>query len=340
MGGNALSVYTRRYSADEYYELEKEVLGILRRHFPDRRVETLPAYRQKESFGDMDVLFESDNLRTNLREFISDKFGSKEIKKNGSCYSFEYKEFQIDLINMPAHNFQTALNYYSWNDLGNFLGRIAYRMGFKYGHEGLVLVFREGNYKFAEEVVSKDTAKILEFMGYDPEVFAAGFDTLEEIYRFVASTPYFNKEIFSYENRNHIARVRDRKRANYRGFMEWIQQQEKLPAYNWPKMSEHGGRVLLPEFKERAFKFFPDFKAVYDQIMEDFEIWKTAKTIFNGGMVSDLTGLTGKELGGFMTFLRHNPPADDFRRWVVDNGQEKVTQWIKQMYVQYKLSVF
>lgn len=330
MGGNALkNCVTRRYQADEFALLADEVLHALRRDFPDRRAALLPAYRSKADFGDMDVLMETAPVGE-IRRWAVDTWNPAEVSANGNVISFECRQLQVDLIGQSPENFDTALAYYSWNDLGNLLGRIAHKMGVRYGHDGLSVVLRDGNHQFAERVVSKDTDRILSFLGYDPARWRAGFDTLEDIFSFAASTPYFNAAIFDYDNRNHTARVRDRKRANYRGFLEWMEGRTDLPNHPWPSTTELGGRRLDAAALDRLFSAFPEFEHEWRAVEADFDAWRQAKLLFNGEVVSGLTGLTDRDLGRFMRHLKEiKEQGPGFHRWLAGAGADGVRRWVE-----------
>lgn len=340
MGGNALKqVETRRYQRDEYLALEKEVLDILREDFPGRRVAAIQAYREKESFGDMDVLLESDNLNTDLMKYVKERFNTKQAVRNSHVVSFEYKDFQIDLICTTIKNFNTSASYFAWNDLGNLMGRVAHKLGFKYGHEGLSMTFRDGDYMYAEVEVSRNIRRIVEFLGYNYDRFADGFDTVEEIFVFTASTPFFNKEIYSLENRNHTSRTRDRKRKTYNQFLTWIETAPNLPEYPWSSLKEQGGREYKKQFMERAFKFFPSFKEQHDKVQAEFQLWKQSRENFNGDLVREWTGLQDQDLGKFMKFLREAHldvmGKEAFQTFTVCAGQEGVKKWLKPIYDAY-----
>lgn len=332
MGGNALkNSETRRLMKDEYFALEAKVVGQLRKDFPGHRVEAVRAYRNKESFGDMDVLFESSGLTTNLSDYVKQTFASKEVVKNGSVTSFECEGFQVDLLCTPSEEFDVSVNYFAWNDLGNLMGRVAHKMGFKYGHDGLKMVFRDGDYQFAEVVVTRDVEQMVKFLGYDYDRLLKGFDTLEEMFAFAASTMFFNKDMYLLENRNHTSRMRDRKRASYREFLLWCAEAPNLPAYPWADMKEKGGPKYKLEFVKRAREFFPEFGAVYDKTMADFETWKQVKATFNGNLVREWTGLDGKELGEFMKHLREVQNVMGKEAWesmVLAAGQEGMKKWV------------
>lgn len=115
----------------------------------------------------------------------------------------------------PLEDFQTCRDYYTYNDLGNLIGRVAHKMGMKFGHLGLLYPLRDGDHLIAELVVTRDTRQALEFMGYDFDRWNQGFDQLTDIFEFAASTPYFNPEAFTLENLNHRNRTRNRKRNTF-----------------------------------------------------------------------------------------------------------------------------
>jgi hypothetical protein len=333
MGGNALkNVETRRLSRDEYFALEAKVVGQLRKDFPGHRVEAVRAYRQKDSFGDMDVLFESTGLTTNMTEYVKNVFSSKEVFKNGGVTSFECEGFQVDLLFTPTEEYETSVNYFAWNDLGNLMGRVAHKMGFKYGHDGLKMVFRDGDYQFAEVVVTRNVEQMVKFLGYDYDRLLAGFDTLEEMFAFAASTPFFNKDMYLLENRNHTSRMRDRKRKSYNSFLQWVDTAPDLPAYPWADMKEKGGPKYKQEFVKRAREFFPEFGEVYDKTMADFETWKQVKETFNGNLVREWTGLENQELGNFMKHLRETQMLvmgkEAWDSMVLSAGQEGMKKWV------------
>ncbi len=334
MGGNALkNCTTRRYLKSEYFILEAEVLGILRSLLPNRKIKPILAYGSKDSFGDMDILLESDHLHLSLETMIQNHFQSKEIYKNSNVYSFEYQAFQIDLICMSSLHFDTAYAYYAYNDLGNLLGRIAHKMGFSLGHEGLKIYYKEDNYQFAELIVSQDFEKILRFLGYDPSCYFKGFQTLEEIFSFVSTSPYFNADIFLLENRNHISRTRDRKRKSYQGFLQWLQETPQINAYPWENLKEIGGRRDHQIFIQKAFEVFEDFESKHKATLMAFEIWQKSRQLLNGDLVSEWTGLKDKELGQMMKVLREKGEQfqPNLMSWLVEHPDE-IQNWVLSEY--------
>jgi hypothetical protein len=339
MGGQALkNTITRRYNKQEYVQLCAEVLAILQRDFPERKIAAIQAYRAKESFGDLDILFEITHVQTDLLAYIKQTFKPNEFYKNGHVISFDYKQFQIDLIGTPSEDFDISYHYFAWNDLGNIIGRLYHKMGFKYGHNGLSLLFKDDNYQYKELCFSKDIERILAFADLDSQRFLQGFDTLEDIFRFAASSQFFNRDIYLLDNRNHASRIRDKKRPTYNALLKWLETQAHLPAYAWQSVREQGGRRHHTEFLERAFAYFPDLQVQYVQIQAEFKQWQIARQQFNGRVVAEITGLTEQGLGQFMQWLKAqaNQEFVDFQAWLAAQSSDTIEAWIKQQYKAYQ----
>ncbi len=316
MGGNALKEFgieTRRVDRAEYLEIRDTIISNLKSFFQEepnfliRRVVDIPAYRTKESFGDLDLLLETfsgDSYK--YVDVINKLFAPKKIAQNSEVYSFDYKDFQVDLILTPTDDFDTSLSYKAWNDLGNLAGRIYKKLGFKYGHKGLSYMFRQQDQTynvFAETVVSKDIRQILEFADLDADAFFEGFDTVEQMFRWVSSSKYFHKDIYLLHNRNHVSRTRDRKRKIYNDFLKWCAETPCLPEYPWTQMREQDGYAGKPEFLKLALQKFDRFESIYNAIMLRHEQELIVRSKFNGDIVRTLTGKVGKELGHLMQHI-------------------------------------
>jgi len=305
MGGQALkSTYTRRYSKEEYERLCDTVLTRLKSLGIESRVPK--SFGAKDSFGDLDVLILAESLKgKDMREIIEQHFAPNEIYHNSHVFSFDYKEFQIDFILVKTKYWDTSYQYYSYNDLGNLIGRISYQMGFRYGHYGLKLVYRhpDGGRKF-EKILSQDTFAILDFLGFNVKEYLKGFYELEEIFDYVIECEYFNPKIFQYEALNHQNKTRNKKRKNYAAFLEYIETKGKQQMqYRTPY-----------EYKDKDYyvRLAEDFFGI--DIVNQIEDWKKEverdKAIaekFNGHKIMEhVPTLKGKELGNAITnFKKH-----------------------------------
>ncbi|PNG50189.1 MULTISPECIES: hypothetical protein [unclassified Variovorax] len=362
MGGNALNGirHTRRFSAAEYHPLVSDVLGRVQTIVgPNRRAAVIPAYRAKESFGDMDVLVEvTDGSAFDFRHSLARAFGIDYLVSDGSpvnqldapveaevavrtvaqlaasgkTYSFAFNELQVDILPTSPLAFDTSLSYYGYNDCGNLLGRVVHSFGMKLGHLGLLYPFKSGTHEFTELLVERDWRTILPAFGWQYETWAAGFDTLEDIFRFVASTPFFNPDIFQLHNRNAKSRVRDRKRTSYKGFLAWLEEQPagSLPAYPYEAAKDK----YLPMLMERLEGC--GFRERYAATAAEFRNWNEARARFCGEVVRDWSGLDGRDLAGLMTDVRTamgSNPAE-VQAYVLSHSdaqlKELVTQWSRQ----------
>lgn len=305
MGGNLIKHYgfeAKRLPRREYFEIVSKVetrlasnglFGI-----------DIPTFRNKMDFGDLDFLCLNTH-NNNLKEMIKQEFSPSFIHSNGNIYSFEIDGFQIDLITVSAEEFHFAKTYFCYSDtIGNLFGRFAHKMGLKLGWEGLKYVIREehlGSDKENSHVVSEFTLTLnpkdaWEFLGADFYQIQEGFEYIDDAFYFVLKNKYFNPDIFSFENLNHINRVRNRKRENYQKFVEYVERNKCL-AGNF-------------QYQEKS-SYLPMIMATFPSLKREFEIQKyqydrreNIKKKFNGEIVFILTGRTGKDLGCIMSHMR------------------------------------
>ena len=241
MGGNAMQSYgVERLSKDQY----DEVLSALTITLPYKTA-AIPSYRAKDSFGDCDLLTTATDEA--FENSLSKDFALLGKKRNGSVTSYALKygsfpPFQFDLIKAREDSFKFHYNYLSYNDLGNLIGRVAAAFGFKFAHDGLYILAwydHKGEERSVgrvkengktndcaehkmEKLFISNFDEALEFLGFDSLRFAQGFDTVDDILDFVASSKYFCKDFFLFENRNHDQRKRDVKRPTYLRALEYF----------------------------------------------------------------------------------------------------------------------
>src|SRR5574343_224771 len=165
MGGLALAHITRRYQKEEFIPVTDEICSILLRVFKGARMPKW--FESKESFGDADFLVNSTGIDFNVKEKLVELFNPTEIIANGNVITFDYKQLQVDVILTPEENWEIAYQYFSYNDIGNLIGRYAHRFGLKYGFDGLRYDYRHEDKVHGEITVSKDIKDILDFLGLD-----------------------------------------------------------------------------------------------------------------------------------------------------------------------------
>jgi hypothetical protein len=331
MGGNALkNCATRRYQAEEYHHLSFEVAyDLMNRGLTCTRI---PSYFSKESHGDLDMLVKSSTLPPNWTEKIVEWFAPKEYVKNGNVLSFEYKEFQVDLIATPDNEWLSSFQYFAFNDLGNLIGRVAHSRGLKLGHDGLTYKFFGDNERhlFKEIHLLGDWKDILPVLGYDYERWEKGFDTLEDIFEFVVSSPFFNKSIYALENRNHAARTRDQKRKTYMEFLKWLESYQETDA------QIHHSKTSKEDWLTHIMLAEPNFGYQYQETAKEYEQAQEYKKRFNGELVSQWTGLKTQELGKFMKWLKAEREETRWKKDIVALNPELVERLVVYYYEKYK----
>jgi len=301
MGGLALkNTFTRRYSREEFDTVSKELIDIIEGVFDNASIPLF--FNKKETFGDIDIIVDIRCTKDSvfdgefIRGFIERQFNPNEIFHNGNSWSFDYKEVQVDLICVRPEDFDSNYHYLAFNDLGNFIGRLAQSIGFKYGQEGLWYNhFSDANTK-TKIIVSKDYPKIFDFLGLDYSKWKAGFDTLEDIFEYAMTSSLFNPEMFQLSTLNKINRERNFKRKSYMSFLEYIKDKPAHVDYNLNTIALCKANVI-EMIKDKDG--FPE--ANIDYHLAEINYRHARKTLikmkFSGGIIKEKYELQGKELG-------------------------------------------
>lgn len=328
MGGNALKTFAvHRLSAQDYAALSGRVLAVLQAEWPAARPHLVRSVRNKADFGDMDVLVDRDGLPADPAAELRRLFGSREVVHNGPVYSGEVDGFQLDLVTVESNHYAASVHYFAWNDAGNLMGRVARRLGFKYGHTGLTYQLRNGDYLVSDVEVSTDMPRVFAFLGYDApgadhSAYQSGFDALEDMFLFVSRSRFFDPTAYALESRNHTARARDRKRVSYRRFLEWLQAFSPSPG------SQAGTDPSL--HLNRAERDFPAFAAALAEARSGLAASRERRRRFNGELVQSWTGLEGRALGALMARCRmdFDGGASSFDAWVLCAQEDVLRRYV------------
>lgn len=316
MGGKLFDL--PRMPRAEYLEREAEVRRYLDGVIPGAY--RIPRYYgDKPDFGDMDVLVASRPDWDRLRErFVAD-LGITGVKSVGHVYSTAYRGLQTDFFAVPARYLDAQYDFMSFNDVGNFIGRMCRRFGLKWGERGLAYVYRRagGNY-VADLELSRDFAPVCAFLGLDHAQWLAGFATLEAVFDWVVASPYFSVAPY-FDARGDLAR-RVQVRPNVQRFFAYLRERgiERRTEYDEP-----GAYLPL------VVAAFPaaDLPAQIEreQAAEARAVAVAAK--FSGKRVMQLVpGLTGEPLGEFIRAFRAS--FDDFAGWVIATPQDAIDRAI------------
>lgn len=336
MGGNALSHTSVRLTKKNYEWIAAECVARLRTVYPGKRIEALGSYNTKADFGDCDILIESSPEYDPYK--MAGALQAVEVVRNGPVTSVgvvvrpeinmhDGNVFQVDFIKIEPEAFDFALGYFGRGDAGNLLGRLFHACGLAFRHDGLYYYFRDPenpDYKLCEILITQDFSKALEFMDYDPVIYSKGFDTKTDIYEFVASSRFFNSSIFLLDNRNARSRVRDKKRPMYMEFLKWCEERNDLNSFEYPKDK----KTWLP----RIFETFPQFREEFKKSEQYLAEIKKSKAKFNGQMVSEMTGLQGKELGGLMKAFKESfESAQEQREFILRSTELEIKERVLEL---------
>lgn len=327
MGGKAIkSTYTRRYNVQEYFDLWAEISYIIHNQM-DWVGYLLPAYRNKNSFGDMDILIFHDGRVKNPKKQIQTYFSPNEIFHNGSVYSFDYKELQIDFIITPERNWETSINFFSYNDLGNFIGKIAHKLKVKYSFEGLKFVHRTKEGRIMGEIIlSKDPSVILPFLGFDYERWKQGFDNKEDIFEYIINSKYFNLDIFKFKNLSRNHKKRNKRRKMYFDFIDYCYNKTNLPKYKFCS-----DKKVYFDYIEQ---WFPGFKNRLKEFENKEKQKKKIAEKFNGHLImKKIPGLNGKKLG--MAISQYKKSKNNFENFILNNNKECIMDDFEFFYYNY-----
>jgi hypothetical protein len=298
MGGKALQpygVFTERKTTEEMMKIAIEIQNQMVRDI-EATCTVVKCYHNKATHGDLDLLIKVDRelheRNVNFREYIKDAFNPTAIHSNGGVISFDYDNFQVDFIPIRERNWDIAQVYYSYDPLGNAMGKTYHKMNLSYGWDGLKFKYRNFNGRNSHNItISKDPRKIFEFGGYDYDRYLDGFENIEDIFDFIVAGKYFNGDVFKMENLNHIDRKRNRKRKSYHEFLEYIE--------NFGIENKHifRNKLYYPQFIN---EYFPEAK-LFDNL-ERLEarnvINKELSGKLNGRLIMEwIPGLEGKALG-------------------------------------------
>jgi hypothetical protein len=310
MGGNAIKKTAPTPVSVQSSVIEtvmNRVMSAIETAVSGTEIQFLPmrTFKDKMSYGDLDFVVglpssvdeaKRHSIEEHLNELLSGS--SYDIVRNGSVSSFAMElgnneQFQIDLNYVDIDDFEVAYLYHGNGDLGNLLGRIFAGIGLKYRHTGLYYIHRNEDNIIGDILLTNDTQKIYSVIGL--KMPDEPFETREDVFNFVTSSPFFHPSFFIFDNRNNQDRQRDSKRPNYRAFLEYIDQRDYRVK---PLAGKDFGMSMVFHFGKVA-QLFNLMKGEASRVL--------AKSVIDPLMIEQSTGLVGKDLGILMKSLRNDP---------------------------------
>ena len=269
MGGKLFPGSKRLIRSDylkESFRISNLISDILQ-----TRVIVPPQIRQKLDFGDIDtvVVLPDGVTISNYRKILVDRIPLEKHHTNGNVFSFfdTVSSVQVDLMFFDYKDWNTAVDFNSFGEYGNLVGKLAHTFGMKYSTSGLRYVYYYNNAKMCDIILTRETRRILEFLGLSYEKFSKGFDTDIELFEFIINSEYFNIDIFLPSFQNSVTRGRDKTRPIYWKFIDWLKTEKGYDTDIDPILTY---RNITSEQWKRIDKFFPESK-FYEKISNVLE---------------------------------------------------------------------
>lgn len=330
MGGNALKhVKTERKNVKDYNRIKMYIIEELSKYIVCKSVIEAP---EKDSFGDLDVLYIYDP-KFEINNLIKELFNPIEIVHNGPVTSFDYDNFQIDLIESRSlEEFNSKMFYFAYGDLGCLMGKMINFYKIKFGDRGLWIdVGNTIDQKSLgvksnigkEILLSIEPKEICDFLGLNYEFWKSGFETKIQIFEWLSSSKYFMKGIFNVENGADRNRMENRKM--YVDFMKWLWGKDGTPT---------GPKPEVKYIQTQTIKYF-NKQDELDIIVNEIKIRETRKEKYNGKFFVD-NGVKGNSIVKTMSEFEKNIETMykiDFLKWLDSVTENDVKFELKNFFV-------
>jgi len=326
MGGKALKklgIETIRLNKEDYDRTVNNLFKYLYKLFPKSKFHVVRSFKEKKDFGDVDIIVTKYKDMPSSAELVKHEFmlNTKGYIKNGNVTSFEYENFQIDLIFTSEKNFETTKDFMDFDPCGNLMGKISHKFGVKYGNAGLTYPYRGNSGMIIKDIIiSKDSKRIFEFLGMNYEQYLQEFDTKKEIFDYIINSKYFNFDIFKFENLNHIDKKRNSKRPTYNEFPEYVNNIKHKSSYIFNKDKDY--------YIDYIELMFPECKLI-DQLTElkkRSNILHAMHSKFNGKLImNDIPYLCGKLLSKQMREFKEQIGTDkEYEKYILSTSSKKI----------------
>ena len=341
MGGKALKeINTIRLDKKDYLLHKKKIFSILSSFSDNFHFIEVPSLKEKEDFGDMDILYYSNDGEGLDKETLYQLFNKNnngQVVKNGNVISVSYliKEniyFQLDFIYVDKKDLNFNLFYLGYNDVGNLLGIISTSLNLKLKNNGLFYHFvePENPSKFYGDIlITNNIEEALDILGYDsldyfPKI-EKGFLNKKDIYDFLIKSKYFNIDYYLIENQNSKHRKRDKKRGTYSDFLLYLEELSSKNISNNNFTKKVDKNIVFNQLLIN----FPIFRESYKNKVKEVEKNKIFKEKFNRNIFESITGYKGKELGKFIQAYKIKFGDDNaFKDFIISNDKYDIEKSI------------
>jgi hypothetical protein len=186
--------------------------------------------------------------------------------------------------------------------------------------------------------------KVLDFLGLQKpyknsyETFKPCFENQEDIFKWLSSSTMFNKDIFAFENLNHVNRKRDRLRKDYHNWLDYIKDRPNK------FVGEKDKSVYIDEISNF---FIVDLHSLVEQRISKHQMEKFYKEKFNGKHLIEWGINDGKMIGecisGFKQYITGETNKENidilFKQYILLKEQEYIKKDFKKYYEKEKIYI-
>lgn len=303
MGGKAFNhLNIVRMNKDNYVKTKSKLIKTLKVLLKSDLIQDLPYYKDKETFGDLDLVMTNEDLN-NFKEkndrsffdYLKEKYKKSEYVENGNITSFalpinDEEYVQVDFMPHNREDYFNVINYFSFNDLpiliNKFLSIPTFDAVYHMNGCSINIYREEGNTEYLLGIASTNN-KMFEYLSaldLNVEHYNKGFSNKKDIYEFIYSSRYFDTDYFfnEIESLNSVEKKRQ-ERSLYQGFIDYVRS----------KPRKVGDKIKNKE--ERLFQVFPELKEQKEFFKQEYRNYLKFRERFNGKNISLILSLNEKD---------------------------------------------
>lgn len=346
MGGNALKEFSvKRLQGVDYdvasHHAERVINDIMAEYGIKDVARLSPSWRNKTDHGDVDLIvpmalkeiMSHDKLLSEMAKHFRCEVHGKSLDQicNVTAPHPKGGHYQLDLIFIREESLDFAQAFYSWGDVSTLLLRLAANLRVHIGPNGLSYKAKNGKTTMGRVILTRDFETAITHMGLDYSRWRDGFDNLTQVYEWFTDCKYFSDPYFLLEGMNMGTRKDVQKRPGYMGFLHWLKSHPEVnKKYQWTHYVEQ-----LPE---SLWVKFPEAKHAYDAFFDEIQKNKDAQNKFNGHLIGATTGLSGKDLGNFITDFKKGYDKSTFQTYVINTSPDEINKAVIDHFQNYRRS--
>jgi hypothetical protein len=302
----------------------------------------------KLDHGDLDIMVEGTKEPNVRIAYFKEKLGAVRTHANGPTWSFAIPHpdmndafVQLDLHKCAPGNFEWEYFMNSYSDLWQILGFSFRSLGLTSNDKGLHLRIAEidqSEKKRRMLFLTKDPREVLAFLGLDVEMFETGFESEEQLFRWIAESRFFHPDLLADPRDTANDRQRKKKRGQFKRFLEdWFPANMQAEQSNKLWTREQVAAEALRTFGKQAE--YDERIAESHLDLAETELWKKITVLLqNKGFGKARLGLALRALRRWTSIsdgqltIRNVPVLEHWPRWIDQRGtmtDEDILNWIR-----------